>query len=341
MNSQVAKLDAVSWSGFVIFAMSSVIFPICLPEITKSIPTSLSESGAIETARNFVILSILILATLFASLWGKKIFIAQGQFLIAVGLLLVSYSESYFVLVLSLMIMGLGGGLTEAFLNPLIVDIHPSNPSKYLNLSNAFYPMGIMCSSIIFGELLTLGYSWRFIFRIAAFVALSVAFMFSILNFPKSDYLKKNKDKTISIIFSKGIFWLFAAAIFFGGGIESALTFWSRSFVEEYLSHIPRAGALGVMIFAMAMFIGRLITAQLTIRFNLNIILISSTILGIVVGILIPFAKNLLEFYSLIALAGLATACFWPTILAEAKKTYTLNSAEHFWNLYFIAYGWQ
>ena len=62
------------------------------------------------------------------------------------------------------MMMGLGGGLTEAFLNPLIVDLHPDKSGKFLNLSNAFYPLGIIISSLLFGELLTLGYSWRTVF---------------------------------------------------------------------------------------------------------------------------------------------------------------------------------
>ena len=116
---------------------------------------------------------------------------------------------------------------------------------------------------------------------IAAVSAFGVAFLFNALSFPKSIVQKKTSFQSFSEIISKKVFWLFAVAIFFGGGIESAFTFWATSFVGKYLSEIPRAGAIAVMIFALSMFIGRLLTAHFTVKFNLRSILITSTILGI------------------------------------------------------------
>jgi MFS transporter, DHA1 family, inner membrane transport protein len=330
MKYNTTKLDIASWSGFIIFAMSSVITPICLPEIIKTIPATLSESGSIETGRNIVVLIILIVASILVRLWSKQRFISQGQYLIALGLLFASFSQSYILFVLSLMIVGLGGGLTEAFLNPLIVDIHSRNSGKYLNLSNAFYPIGVMVSAFVFGELLTLGYSWRVIFRIAASAAILVAILFSILDFPRPE-----KGKKISVNIYGGIlknigFWLFATAIFLAGGIESAFTFWGRTYVEKYFSDIPRAGAVAIMIFSASMAAGRLLTSYILIKFSLKSILMSSTLLGIGIGFSIPFATSLAEFYTLIAMAGLATACFWPTILAEARSCLDVNTTTLF-----------
>ena len=267
-----------------------------------------------------VVLFILILASFFARWWSKKGFISQGHYLIALGLLSASFSHSYVMLVISLMIAGLGGGLIEAFLNPLIVDIHPVNSGRYLNFSNAFYPLGVMASAIIFGELLTAGYSWRIIFRLASGSTIIVGFFFNILNFPQSKYENKMSWTLYTDILSTGGFWLFSAAIFLGGGIESALTFWGTSYVKEYFSDIPRAGAIAVMIFAGSMAVGRLFTAYISTRFSLKIIMMGSTIMGAGIGLLLPLASGLIEFYALISLAGIAAACFWPTILAEAKS---------------------
>ncbi|MCP5064853.1 MAG: MFS transporter [Ignavibacteriae bacterium] len=326
MKHNSITLDIATWSGLIIFATSSVIIPICLPEIRKSIPATLSESGTIETIRNFVVLIILLLAGFLVQLWSKKRFIAQGQFLIALGLLLVSFSQSYLMLVTSILVMGLGGGLSEAFLNPIIVDIHPQKSGKYLNLSNAFYPIGIIASAFIFGELLTMGYSWRIVFRIASAVALLVAIFFNVLHFPTSKKNDISSWHTYKLILKMRGFWLFAVAIFLGGGIESALTFWGRSYVQEYLSDIPRAGAIAIMLFAMSMAVGRLLTAYISVRITLKNILLGSTLLGIGIGFLLPLTTTLLEFYSLIMLAGLATACFWPTILAEANSSLKVNT---------------
>ena len=325
-NGKLTKLDIVSWAGFMLFATSAVIIAICLPEISKTFSTNLSEGGWLETVRNLVVLIVLLLASMLAQRWGKRRFVALGQYLIALGFLLGSFSPNYPMLILALMMLGVGGGFSEALLNPLVVDLHREESGKYLNISNAFYPLGVMGSAFLFGELLTLGYSWRFIFQIAAVGAFAVAVLFTWLRFPEEKNDAYSYPQLFASVLRLGGFWLFAAALFLGGGIESALTFWSRSYVEAYLSEVPRAGAIAVIIFAGAMAIGRLLTAYISNRTSLNNIMIGSAILGIVVSALIPFATTLYWFYSLLLLAGLAAACFWPTILAEADAYLQVNT---------------
>lgn len=326
IDSKLTKLDVASWSGFMIFAVSAVIVAITLPEISKTFSTDLSEGGGMETARNLVILIVLLLAGALAQRWGKKRFLTLGQYLVATGLLLASFSQSYPTLIFALLIMGLGGGFSEALLNPLVVDIHHQGSGRFLNLSHAFYPVGIVGSALLFGELLTRGYSWRLMFQIAALGALIVAVVFSYLRFPPAEKDESSYAKLFAGVLTLGGFWLFAIVIFLGGSIESALTFWSRSYVETYLSDVPRSGAVALVIFAGAMAIGRLLTAYLANKTRLNNIMIGSAILGIGVSALIPLATTLFWFYSLLGLAGLATACFWPTILAEADSYLKVNT---------------
>lgn len=113
-------------------------------------------------------------------------------------------------------------------------------------------------------------------------------------------------------------FWLFAAAIFLGAGVESAFTFWSRSYVAMYLDDVPRTGAIAVMIFAGMMAAGRFLSAALSKTISLKMIMMCSAVIGLGVSSIIPYAASLIRLYALFAIAGLATACFWPTILAEA-----------------------
>lgn len=325
MRKSISTLDVATWFGFIIFATSSVIIPICLPEINKTIRASLSESGSIETARNLAVLSILVVAVFLAQLWSKKRFIAIGNYLIALGLLSISFSNNYIMLIFSIIIVGLGGGLSEAFINPIIVDIHPNNTGKYLNFSNAFYPIGVISAAFIFGELLTMGYSWRLVFRIASGASLLIGIFFSILKFPIPGTKNQVSWASYTVILTTREFWIFAIAIFLGGGIESAITFWGTSYVTEYFSEIPRAGAIAVLIFASAMAVGRFLTAFLSNILSLNNIILGSTIIGIVIGYILPNASNLLEFYLFISFAGISTACFWPTILAKAKSSLDVN----------------
>ena len=330
METKLTRLDVASWGGFAMFAASSVVTPICLPEISRTLSTDLSEGGGMETARTYVVLFVLVLAGVLAHRWGKKRFITLGQCILAAGLLMTSFSQSYLVLILSLMITGIGGGLTEALINPLVVDIHSEDSGKYLNITNAFYPVGVMVSALLFGELLTLGYSWRIMFRIAAAGALAMGLLFGVSRFPSG---ARNSSRSWSLyagILARSGFWLFAAAIFLGAGVESAFTFWSRTYVETYLWDVPRAGAIAVVIFAGTMAAGRLLAARLSKITGLRMLMMYSALLGVCVSAVIPFAADLIRFYALLALAGFAAACFWPTILAEAADRLKVDATMLF-----------
>jgi len=330
LKTQYTKLDLASWGGFMMFATSGVITPICLPEISKTLSISFAESGGMETARTLLLLVVLLLSGIVARKWGKKQFLAWGQYFLAIGLLMTSYADSYSMLIVSLMVTGIGGGFTEALINPLVIDLHPKDSGKYLNITNAFYPIGVTVSALLFGELLTMGYSWRLMFRIAATGALFMGILFQIFRFPppvKDDHSSRN---LIVQILKAPKFWLFAAAIFLGAGVEAAFIFWSRSYVETYLHDIPRAGAIAVVIFAATMAIGRLLSAKFTQMMSLKTLMIASAILGVVVSSGIPFSESLTSFYILLIFAGFAAACFWPTLLAEAAQPLPVDATMLF-----------
>ena len=324
-KNKLTTLDIASWGGLMMFATSSVITPICLPEISKTLSTTLAEGGGMETARTFLIFAAILLAGFLALKWGKKRFITSGQYMLAVGLLMASFSQSYLMLIGSLMVIGIGGGFTEALINPLVVDIHPEDSGKYMNITHAFFPIGVMVSALLFGELLTLGYSWRIMFRIAAGGALVMGIFFNNSRFPTAIASEHSAWKLVAKILGLSTFWLFAAAIFFGAGVESAFTFWSRSYVETYFKDLPRAGAIAVVVFAGTMAAGRLLVAKLSEKVSLKMIMIYSAVLGVGVSSIIPFSPNLIWFYTFLAFAGIAAGCFWPSILAEASNCLKLN----------------
>ena len=54
------------------FASSGIVIPLCLPEISKTLNISLSQGGAMETARTFIILAVLLISGILANRWGEK-----------------------------------------------------------------------------------------------------------------------------------------------------------------------------------------------------------------------------------------------------------------------------
>ncbi|MBR1609047.1 MAG: MFS transporter, partial [Kiritimatiellae bacterium] len=125
-------------------------------------------------------------------------------------------------------------------------------------------------------------------------------------------------------IFRSRRFWLYFAAIFFGGGGEFCLTFWSASFVRLEFEADAMAGAVGTAAFSAGMFLGRTTFGRFVPQRRLKALIVSVGVFGTLVSLLVPlFAVNRGAFppgavkpalYALLFLCGIGSSPFWPSI---------------------------
>lgn len=106
---QLVFLDYISWLSLTGFASSSVIIGLCLPEISEELQFNSLKAGLMESFRNFALILVIFIFAIFAARFGKKIFSFSGHYLIALGLIIASFSQAYPMLFLGLIIIGLGG----------------------------------------------------------------------------------------------------------------------------------------------------------------------------------------------------------------------------------------
>lgn len=313
-------LGASSKGAFFMFASSSIVTPICLVEIGSSLSINLSQRGGIESARSFAIVVILLLCGLLARRWGKKALLCLGLYLMALGLFLIGLSKNYLLLLTSTAILGGGSGFIEALIGPLVFDLYPEDAGRQLNFTNAFYSLGVFISVLVFGELLVHQLSWRRLYMLCSFGTLAAATMVQTSKFPVNRTTNLKTVPYISIL-TIPQFWLFAMAIFFAAGAESGITFWGASYIQQYFSGIPRAGAIGVALFSAMMFLGRIMVSRLTKRVSYKSILIASGAAGAFISCLLLYFNKLTHIWIILALSGIFISSLWPGILAAAAET--------------------
>ena len=119
-------------------------------------------------------------------------------------------------------------------------------------------------------------------------------------------------------------FWLYFAAMFFAGGGEYCLTFWSTSFVRLNFQSSAFVGALGTAAFSAGMFLGRTGFGTYVAQRHLKRLIVAVGIFGMVVSTLVipfslhagalpPGAVRPLLFF-LLFLCGVGSSPFWPSI---------------------------
>ena len=322
MNKCFKVLDYYTCLGYIALASSNMVIPICLPDISITLSTSLTEGGGSEAVKTLFAIIIILLCGFLSNRFGKKLFLVSGYYLIALGSLLASNSSNYISLLISIMIMGVGSGSAIALINPLVIDLHPNNSVKFLNITNAFYPIGIMLSAILFGELLTIGISWQSIFKIVSLITFTLGISLNIKKFPPIAGHYRISLSLIKNIFLLKKIWLYIFIIFLAACIESVFTFWSRSFIDVYYDSFPRIGAISLVIFSSAMALGRLVAANLYQTISIDKLMFISAILGIVVTLILPVTSNIIIFFILLFMSGISISIFWPTILSIANDDF-------------------
>ena len=334
------RLDYAGALGFFAYASSVVVTPIVLLALARDLDFGLAQGGGIEAVRAGFLMAILVASGFAAARWGKIPVLTVGSFVLGGGMILYAVAPVYAVVLLAMILVGLGSGLLEGLINPLVQDVHPNDSGRYLNIVNAFFSIGVLASVLVVGELLTRGASWRYLVAGVGALAILSGILFAALG--RHEYrLERGRLQSrvetagatfghARAILREPAFWIFAVAIFCGGGAEGAFTFWSASYIQINFVAVARAGALGTAAFAGGMVVGRLASGRYVHQNRLRVLIIGSALFGVAVSLFAYLVNDMLGLFALLFAAGLSIACFWPSIQSHAATVLKVDSTMLF-----------
>ena len=332
-RNRAHPLDWAAAVGFIAYASTATITPICLVILAKELRFSLAAAGTLEVVRSLLAVGIMVASGFLAGWFGKVRSLGAAMLLLGFGMMVYSAAPSYGVVVIALALLGIGGGVADALINPLVQDLHPGDSGRYLNIVNAFWSIGVLGTMLISGELLTREVSWRFLAGgVGAIAFLSGALFLLLQNTKPRDKNQRLREvfahKT-TILGQRG-FWLFFWALFVAGAIEGAFTFWSASLIQLEFGGRPRAAGVAAAFFATGMIAGRLLCGWRVRQEHLWHLLFFSALGGLLVSMVVPFAPVVPVAVALLFLAGLATAALWPSIQSFAADRLHADSTALF-----------
>ncbi len=321
MNIKLKSLDYAAIACMLLYAASATVTPICLLAMAEELNFSLSAGGGIEGLRSMLIFISLFFGGFMAAKIGKVSSLTTGLFGLSIGYLIYAIAPSYEALLAATLVIGLSTGIIEGLINPLVADIHPGDSGRYLNITNAFWSVGVLSTVILAGDLLTRGISWRSIIGFLACTSFILGIVFLFLQ--KKDVVQNQlSTKKVAKQYFECIkvrrFWIFCAMMVFAGGAEGAFTFWSASYIQVNFSANPRMAGFGTACFACGMMIVRLIGGMLVGQKYLRRFILTSAIFGFFVAFFTPFVNTVPVFFIVLFLSGMSIACFWPSIQSYA-----------------------
>ena len=323
----VVWLTAAVWAGVVMFAVTHAVLSTSLKQIGVDLKIDEAAKGALATPRSCALAAVALLVGYAADRVGKRRFLVAGMGVIGLSMLLAGASGSYAAMMGSMFVLGMGLGCLEALLSPLVADLHPRNVASHMNVMHAFFPLGLAASSVLIGGALERGVRWPSLFTVSAIPAAVIGAMFLIGRYPRAEAAERREPVAVRTILSNPTFWLLAVAMALTAGGEGALVHWTPNFIQTEYGVGVQVATRGLMVFGAAMAVGRFSAGAAVRFFPLTGMLIVLAGVSAVGGAALAVVPRLPVTLVCLALVGLFSASFWPSILALSSEHIAQGSA--------------
>ena len=144
---------ALCYAAMVCLAIAVTLMPIFLTTLRVDLGgrdgLTGEQLGRISAFTFVGLVGGILLTGPLADRWGGKLFSILGTLLIGVGLALLGNSHGYSMVLVAVFVMGLGAGILDMVLSPIIAALQPLGRATALNWLHSFYGMGTVVTVLV------------------------------------------------------------------------------------------------------------------------------------------------------------------------------------------------
>lgn len=259
---------------------------------------------------------------------GAKPFAQLGNGLVAVSLVAAALAPTYATLALAMFVLGLGAGVLDMVLSPIVAALNPTRRTVAMNWLHSYYCVGAALTILAGTMVLHAGAGWRSACLFLVPLPVSLLIAMAPLRFPA--LTGEGGRLPLRVLFRRGWFWLALAAIFLGGATELGMAQWLPAYAETALQFPGWVGGTALLLFSVAMALGRMVVAGMGERWNPFHVM--AWVCGAAVILFLAgsfFPERSVALAACIA-AGFAGSCLWPTMLAVTANRFPEGGASMF-----------
>ena len=333
MNRSVAYGLAVSYAGMMCLAIAINLLPVLLTTLGADLGgekgLTLEQLGRLASITFAGLVTGVLLTGPLADRWGVRSFTILGNVSIALGLALFGLAPGYAALCLAAFVMGLGAGILDTVLSPIVCALQPDRRTTAMNWLHSFYSTGAVLTVLAGSLALRLEFGWRVLALGLTIMPVLVAVAFAFMRMPKLVADGADRLRLRRLVF-RPYFQVALAAIFLGGATEAGIVQWLPTYSEKALGYSKWTSGMALLFFSLAMAVGRIavgIAGRRLDPFRLLAGCCAGSAALLAVGCFAPWPAVAL---GACMAAGVAVSCLWPSTLGVAADYFPLGGAAMF-----------
>lgn len=231
----------------------------------------------------------------------------------AVGIVATIFATTQMSLFVATLFIGIGNGMVEAALNPLVASMFPKEKTKMLNRFHVWFPGGIVIGSVL-GYLMMdqLGLSWQVMVG-TLFIPLAIyGFLFLGQKFPVTERVEMGiSNSQMYSTLANPLFIFIAFCMLLTAGTELG----TNQRIESLLKETGTNGLLVLAFINGIMALGRAFAGPVAHRLSISGMLLFSAIFSFLGLTLFTQVGGGMTFFAA-AIFAVGITFFWPTMLS-------------------------
>ena len=263
---------------------------------------------------------------------GMSLLLPLSGICFSIGMLLMVFASTiatgggvYGAIWLGAAIAGIGWGMVETVINPMIATLYPDRKTARLNALHAWWPGGLVIGGLLGVGLSHIGVGWRIKLALVVIPALAVVALSMGVKFPPTERLAAGiSTKQMFRELLNPLFGVLFLSMFLTAATELAPGQW----VDFALSRTVHMPAILLLVYVSAlMFMMRHFAGPLVHRLSSIGLLWLSCLMGSMGLVALSFANSPVTGLLAATLWGAGVCYMWPTMLATASERFPRGGA--------------
>jgi fucose permease len=253
------------------------------------------------------------------------ILFTAGMLIILFAGIMVTGAAVYKVIWLGAVVAGVGWGLVETVVNPLIATLYPENKTAKLNAVHAWWPGGLVIGGLLGVGLSKLNFSWEFKLAVAILPAIALVVTCVGLKFPPTE--RAASGVSMGQMFRElrhPLFFVLFCSMFLTAASELAPGQWVDLALSRTV-HMP--GILLLVYVSGLMFLMRHFAGPLGRILSPTGVLWISCLMESIGLFALSYADSPVTALLAATIWGTGVCYMWPTMLATASERFPRGGA--------------